>query len=154
MTENDREPIAEEADEQKSFFARGALVGLVGGALVALLLIGVAGSVFSLFDNVFGSSTAQAEAEPAIVDPVVAAGEAAAGANGCVACHTTNGVASTGPSWKDLSDRVDAEYVRQAIVDPNAVIADGFTAGVMPQDYANSISADDIDALVAYILSL
>lgn len=155
MTENELEASVEQQDEEKSFFARGVLLGLVGGALVAILLISVVGSVSSLVDDVFGSSTeAAAGDEPAVVDPVVAAGEAAASANGCIACHTTNGVDGTGPSWRGLSGRADADYVRQSIVDPNAVIVEGFSAGVMPQDYASSISADDLDALVAYLLSL
>ena len=45
-TENETPESATE--EQKSFFARGALLGLVGGAVIALLLISVAGSVVSL----------------------------------------------------------------------------------------------------------
>lgn len=158
MTDNDLDTAVEEQkrdEEQKSYFARGALLGLIGGAVIAVLLISIAGTVFSLVDDVFGSSaTAQADDEPAVVDPVVAAGEAAASANGCIACHTTNGVDSTGPSWKGLSERGDAAYVQESIINPNAVIAPGFTADVMPQDYGTSISQEDIDSLVAYLLSL
>ncbi|MDJ0664953.1 MAG: cytochrome c [Acidimicrobiia bacterium] len=141
-------------EEQKSFFVRGALLGLIGGALVAVMLISVAGSVGSLFDELFGSSTAAAADEPVVVDPVVAAGEAIANSNGCVACHSVDGSVLAGPSWLGLGDRVDEEYILTSIIDPNAVIAEGFTEGIMPTTYADSISAEDLDALVAYLASL
>ena len=141
-------------EQQKSFFARGALIGLIGGALVAVLLISVAGSVGSLFDELFGSSTAAAAEEPVEVDPVVLAGETLAGSNGCSACHSVDGSVLAGPSWQGLGDRVDEDYIRTSIIDPNAVLADGFAAGIMPTTYADSISAEDLDALVAYLASL
>lgn len=153
-TENELNEGVEEIQEPKSFFARGALLGLVGGALVALLLISVAGSVVSLFDDMFGSSTPAAAEEPVVVDPVIAAGEALANSNGCVACHSSDGSDNIGPTWSGLSDAVDADYIRAAILNPNEVIADGFTPDVMPSTYADSLSSEDVDALVAYISSL
>ena len=142
-------------DQEKSFFGRGALLGLIGGALVAVMLMGVIGSVGSLINDVFGSGTpAAADEQKAPVDPQVARGKDLASLNGCVACHTTNGVNMTGPSWKGLNGTRTAEYIRQSIVDPNADIVAGFTADVMPQTFADTLSPDDIDALVAYILSL
>lgn len=142
-------------EEEKSFFALGALLGLVGGALVALMLIGVAGSVISLADDVFGSSApAAATDEPANADPLVAEGQALANTNGCVACHSTNGVDGTGPTWKGLGEKRTVEYLHQAIVDPNATIAEGFSPDIMPQTYGDTLSEDDINALIAYIQSL
>lgn len=142
-------------EDEKSFFGRGALLGLAGGAVVALIVISAVGSVVSLIDDVFGSSTAAAADEVAAeVDPVVAAGEALATSSGCVACHSSNGVDGVGPTWQGLSASVDEDYIRTAILDPNAVIADGFTADVMPATYVDSLSAEDLDALVAYISSL
>jgi mono/diheme cytochrome c family protein len=153
-TENELTEGVEKAEEPKSFFARGALLGLVGGAVVALMLISVAGSVVSLFDNVFGSSTSAAAEVAVEVDPVVAVGEGLATSNGCIACHSTDGVDGAGPSWKGLAQSVDADYIRTSILDPNAVIAEGFIADVMPSTYADTLSAEDVDALVAYISSL
>ena len=152
MTIDNETPESVE-EEQKSFFARGALLGLIGGALVAVMLISVAGSVGSLFDELFGSSTAAAD-EPVEVDPVVLAGEAVAGSNGCIACHSVDGSVLAGPSWLGLGDRVDEDYILTSIINPNAVIADGFTEGIMPATYADSISTEDLDALVAYLASL
>ena len=45
-----------------------------------------------------------------------------------------------------------AEFVRQSIVDPNAVIAEGYQAGVMPQDFArDALTPEQLDALVGYL---
>ncbi len=150
MTESVEQP-----EEEKSFFFRGAILGLAGGAVAAVLLISVVGTVISLGDDIFGSSTATAmDDEPVIVDPLVATGETLAASNGCVACHSTDGVDGAGPTWQGLSASVDAEYIRVAIINPNAVIAEGYTAGVMPSTYADTLSEEDLDALVAYISSL
>ena len=153
MTIDNEQPESVE-EEQKSFFARGALLGLLGGALIAVMLISVAGSVGSLFDELFGSSTAAAAEEPVVVDPVVLAGQAVACANGCIACHSVDGTVLAGPSWLGLGDRADEDYILTSIINPNAVIVDGFQAGVMQEGYEDSISAEDLDALVAYLASL
>lgn len=88
------------------------------------------------------------------VDPLIAAGMNAASEYGCVACHTTDGSDWIGPSWKGLFERGDAAYVQQSILNPNAVIVDGYVDGVMPQNYETVLSQEDLDALAAYILSL
>ena len=41
--------------------------------------------------------------------------------------------------------------MKESIVDPNKVIAPGFAAGVMPGNFGESLSAEEIDALVAYL---
>ena len=51
------------------------------------------------------------------------------------------------------------DFMRQSIVDPNAVIAPDCPfvpcqAGLMPQFYGLSLTEDDLDALVVYLLSL
>jgi mono/diheme cytochrome c family protein len=141
--------------KEKSFFARGALLGLVGGALAAVIFMGAAGTVISLTDNVFGSSTAAAaNDEPVVVDPVVARGESLASTNGCAVCHSTNGVDGTGPTWKGLGEKRDEAYLRQSIVDPNADIVAGFSPDIMPQTFGDTLTDDDISALIAYIQSL
>lgn len=148
---------AEEVENERSFFARGAALGLVGGVAIALLVMSVFGSVVSLIDDVFGSSTAaQAESNEPLTGEalLVATGEDVANSAGCVGCHTTNGLDLTGPTWSGLSARADDEYIRTSILDPNADIAAGFAADLMPATYADSLSAEDLDALVAYLKSL
>lgn len=158
-TDNDKPESVVDNDEngsgEKSFFVRGAALGLVGGALVAVLLISVVGSVVSLVDDVFGSSTAAAaDDEPVVLDPVAAAGQALSTSKGCTGCHSVDGSANTGPTWQGLAASVDEEYIRTAIVNPNAVIADGYAEGIMPADYADTLTTEEIDSLVAFILSL
>jgi cytochrome c oxidase subunit 2 len=85
---------------------------------------------------------------------VLAAGRQAFETNGCSACHTLAAAGATGAVGPDL-DRVlpgkSAAFVHQSIVDPNAVIASGYSANVMPQGFGQQISSGDLAALVAYL---
>lgn len=153
--------------EEKSQFARGALLGLVGGAIAAILLISVAGSVISLVDDIFGSNEEVAGPAEELTGEalLIATGEDLATTNGCVGCHSTDGTNIVGPTWQGLfgSERslvgggtvtADEAYLAESIVDPTAAEVDGFPAGVMPATYGDSLSAEDIEALVAYMKSL
>jgi cytochrome c oxidase subunit II len=42
-------------------------------------------------------------------------------------------------------------FIKQSIVTPNAVIAKGYPANVMPQNFAQQLSAAQINGLVAYL---
>jgi hypothetical protein len=44
--------------------------------------------------------------------------------------------------------------VRASIITPNAFITAGYNANYMYQNYATVLSSEQIDALVAYVLSL
>jgi mono/diheme cytochrome c family protein len=72
----------------------------------------------------------------------------------CGSCHgleagTGSGV---GPNLGDALAGKDAAFVKESIVDPNKVIANGYPEGVMPQDFAQQIPTKDLNALVKYIL--
>jgi mono/diheme cytochrome c family protein len=84
--------------------------------------------------------------------------------NGCTACHAADTSTRVGPGWGGLYGSkirladgsqitVDNDYLSEAITSPDAQVADGFPAGVMPP-YANILDAGQIDAIVAYIRSL
>ena len=45
---------------------------------------------------------------------------------------------------------VDA-YIKQSIVDPNAVVVSGFQSGVMPTTFGKTLSPEELDALVAFL---
>lgn len=170
VTTDIKDELAESAEadqEEKSFFARGVLLGLVGGVLAAVLLISAGGSVISLVDDVFGSDEVAAGSaeEPGGAASPVAMGEELATTNGCIACHSTNGLDGVGPTWSGLfgSERVFADgtsataddaYLLESILNPGVVEVEGFPTGVMPATYGDSISAEDIDTLIAYIKSL
>lgn len=82
---------------------------------------------------------------------------------GCVTCHSLEeGVTLVGPSHAGVGARAGTlvagmsaeEYLRESILEPNAHIVDGFSPGVMYQNYANELTTDEVDALVAYMLTL
>ncbi|MBA5687705.1 cytochrome c oxidase subunit II [Rugamonas apoptosis] len=88
-------------------------------------------------------------------------GRLLAQARGCVACHSADGSAGVGPSWKGLYGRLetmddgktvkaDEAYLKQSITDPRARLVKGYPP-VMPQQ---QFSGADLDALLAYIKSL
>ena len=43
------------------------------------------------------------------------------------------------------------EYIRQSIVDPDAVVVEGYQSGVMPTTFGETLSPEELDALVAYL---
>ena len=44
----------------------------------------------------------------------------------------------------------DADFIRESIVNPSAEIAKGFQ-DIMPKDYGDTLSKDELDALVEYL---
>jgi len=81
-------------------------------------------------------------------------GEALFAANGCDGCHTLEAAGATGNVGPDLDEisKANEAYVRQSIVNPNAVVVKGFKPGIMPQDFGDRLSPKEIDALVKYLL--
>ncbi len=84
--------------------------------------------------------------------------------SGCTACHSSDGSTLVGPTWKGLfSSEVplqdgstpvaDEDYLRRSIVDPGAQIVQGFP-DVMPKNYQEQLSQEQIQAIVEYIKSL
>ena len=75
--------------------------------------------------------------------------------NGCGSCHTLAAAQSSGTAGPDLDETVpgqSASWIEKAIVDPEAQIAQGFPAGLMPQNYEEQIAPDDLEALVDFLL--
>lgn len=80
---------------------------------------------------------------------------------GCMACHTTDGTIQIGPSFKGIYGKeevmeggtkvkIDEEYLRRSILDPDADIVEGFSAGLMPA-YEGLISEEDIENIIEFI---
>ena len=103
-------------------------------------------------------------------DPV--SGEQLAVSLACTACHID---APTGPSWLaaegepaigirsaqriEQSDytgeAADAyQYLFESISDPNIFLVSGYAEGLMPGNYASSLTEQDLADLIAYLLSL
>lgn len=74
--------------------------------------------------------------------------------SGCGGCHrladagTTGG---TGPVLDDVLADKDAAFIEQSIVDPDAEIASGFDAGLMPKAYGDQLTPAELKALVKYL---
>ncbi|NIP36598.1 MAG: hypothetical protein GWN18_16670 [Thermoplasmata archaeon] len=66
-----------------------------------------------------------------------------------------------GPSLADIGagagERVEGltaeEYIEQSIRDPDAYVVEGYAGGIMPP-WGEILGDDQIDALVAYLLTL
>ncbi len=84
-------------------------------------------------------------------------------ATNCASCHTLSAAGATGTIGPDL-DNVAADatkygngasaedYVKESIVDPDKVIVSGFQPNVMPATFGSSLTSEEIDALVQFIL--
>jgi mono/diheme cytochrome c family protein len=95
-------------------------------------------------------ATTAPEEEPPAGDP--AAGKALFASNGCSGCHTFQAAGSTGavgPNLDEVLEGKDAEFVHQSIVEPNAEVAEGYNAGVMPS--FEQLSEDQVNDLVAFL---
>ncbi len=90
---------------------------------------------------------------------------------GCNSCHVTTGLpevdaAMLGPDQTNLGTVAGTrregytaeEYLREAILDPSAFIVEECPLGqclqVMPVNYGDQLSEEELDAIVAYLLSL
>ncbi len=123
-------------------------------------------SIIDYLENPEAARPAEGEQPPAEEKPSgPEAGQQIAQAQGCLGCHTTDGSALVGPTWLGLfgSTRkftdgsqtvADFDYLHESIVDPNAKIVEGFNPGIMPQDYGDRLSEDEIKAIIDYIKSL
>jgi cytochrome c oxidase subunit 2 len=74
---------------------------------------------------------------------------------GCGSCHTLAEAGSTGAVGPNLDEALkgkDASFIRQSIVDPDAVIAEGYQPGVMPSDFGERLTDEQLDGLVEYLV--
>lgn len=84
---------------------------------------------------------------------------------GCVTCHSLDGTPNVGPTWSGLyeSERTlttgevviaDVDYLKESIIAPNNKIVQGFTVGVMPQNFGQEMTPDQINDIIAFIETL
>jgi cytochrome c oxidase subunit 2 len=83
---------------------------------------------------------------------------------GCFACHTIDGTKLVGPSFKGIwgeeqtvvtgkekrKVKVNEEYIKSSIYDPNADVVEGYMKGLMVS-YQGQLSEDDIASIVEYL---
>jgi cytochrome c oxidase subunit 2 len=116
------------------------------------------------------SSSSSSSSSSAGSSTSAAAGQALfTGSAGCSGCHTLAAASATGTVGPDLdtrlrsdcalpaSQKVRGASLRQcimtAIEKPYAFIPSGYTAGIMPSDFGQRLTSDQIQALVNFLAS-
>lgn len=116
-----------------------------------------------------GAGVGSVLAAPSAETPAAAADPAARGKElvqefACSACHALDNTRLVGPGWGGIYGRTvklegggevtaDDEYLRRAILEPNAQVVAGFAAGLMPS-YTDDLGEDDVSAIIAYLRTL
>ena len=112
-------------------------------------------------------ATTAAVKMPAAALPMIAAGKKLYASMGCIGCHTVNGTAGVGPTWKNLagypvkltsgkSVLADYKFLRFMILYPGKKVVAGFQP-IMPSYTAALAGAKNVkklDSLIWYINSL
>ncbi|MCR4304469.1 MAG: c-type cytochrome [Gallionella sp.] len=71
---------------------------------------------------------------------------------GCGACHkVADQTGEIGPNLTKIGATKNKEYIRQSILDPDAVIAKGFAGGMMPPTFGEQLKAKELEMLVNYL---
>jgi hypothetical protein len=79
---------------------------------------------------------------------------------GCVTCHNFDKPDKLlGPSLWDIGARKEANYIRESLLEPDAVVVEGFPAGLMKgtldgSGFYQQVPLQDLNALVNYLISL
>lgn len=101
------------------------------------------------------------DVQQAILNADPANGETIALTFGCIGCHALDpNEVKTGPTWHNVGDiaivRVPgesaAQYLYQSIVAPNAFVTPGYPSNVMPANFTETMTPEQIADMVAYLL--
>lgn len=90
-----------------------------------------------------GGAVASATAPRALLDEL-----------GCMACHRLGDEGQeVGPPFDGLGSRSSPDQIRDAILEPDAEIAEGYEsfAGVMPKNFGERITAAQLETLVEFL---
>lgn len=85
------------------------------------------------------------------------------GVPACASCHSTEASeVIIGPSLAGVVSRAGErkqgmsaeDYLRESVLNPNAYVVEGFSKGIMYQKFKDVLSQEDVDNLIAYLLTL
>lgn len=98
------------------------------------------------------AEVAKADTGAAAAAPAPAAtAEEALGKYACSSCHAMDSADTlVGPGLVDIGARLSLDELRQSILDPNAVVAEGF-APAMPADFAEKMTVKELDMIINYL---
>jgi mono/diheme cytochrome c family protein len=77
-------------------------------------------------------------------------------AQGCSSCHTLAAAGATGAVGPNLDETLPGQSpseVEESIVDPDAKLAQGFGAGIMPATYGQDLTPQELKQLVDFLVS-
>ena len=77
-------------------------------------------------------------------------------AMGCLGCHKLGSEGGEiGPPFNGMGTRLQRDYIRESILDPNKVVARGYEAmrGVMPPNFGTMLNAAQLESLVNFLSS-
>lgn len=139
-----------------------AFLAIAAIAFVAGLLIGGLGSSPKKETVLVAAPESEGEGAEAEEEAGTEAASSDPGAqiyagNGCGSCHTLAAAGSTGevgPNLNEYLARDDTtEGVEEMIVDPNAEIAEGYAANVMPKTYGQTLAQSEVHELAEYLVA-
>jgi mono/diheme cytochrome c family protein len=73
----------------------------------------------------------------------------------CGSCHTLQAAGATqtlGPNLDEVLQGKDAAFIRESIENPDAEVAQGFSADLMPETYGEQLSDEELANLVAFLV--
>ena len=74
---------------------------------------------------------------------------------GCSSCHDLEGSqADIGPKLNGISKKMNEAEITEAIIKPNAVIAEGFEADTMPDDFGEQMRVSELNLIIDYLKNL
>jgi cytochrome c551/c552 len=95
--------------------------------------------------------------------PETATIEALVQKGGCSQCHTIQGIeGATGtigpnfcePATEFQEGKITLAFLIESILDPNAEVEEGFPSNVMPQNFSEVFTADEVELLASFIATL
>ena len=76
-------------------------------------------------------------------------GKALYAQNGCASCHAIDSDATlVGPSLQGIGEKYDAQYLADAVTNPDKDVPEGFYPGIMP---TFNLPAEDLATLIKYM---
>jgi mono/diheme cytochrome c family protein len=144
---------------EASAFIAVAVIAFVGGLLIGDL--GASPKTETILATPSNGGEEDAEApeateEAAEVEEVSSGGAQVFASTGCGSCHTFKAANSTGTVGPNLNEYLAPDDnqagIEEMIVDPNGEIAEGYSANVMPQEYGQALSKQELDQLVHFLI--
>ncbi|RKZ42452.1 MAG: cytochrome C [Gammaproteobacteria bacterium] len=95
--------------------------------------------------------TAATEKKQTVSALIAETAQDAIGQFGCTACHSILETESpVGPDLRTVGSRLSADEIRQSILEPNAVITEGYSP-MMPGNFADKMRVKELEMIVQFL---